>query len=85
MNLTNNIITIGPIEIIIDASDVESGIDYVEYSIVRYPFFILGRFVNDNYNYYLDRFSLGRWHVTIRAYDNSGNKAIDQIQIWKYL
>jgi len=85
MNLTNNIISIGPIEIIVDTSDVESGIDYVEYSIVRYPLFILGQFIDENYTYYLDRISIGCWHVTVRAYDNVGNKAIDQIQIWKFL
>ena len=85
MNLPNNIISFGPIDIVAEASDDESGIDYVEYSIVRYPFFIIGRFLDENYTYTLDRFSLGRWHVTIRAYDNAGNKAIDQIEIWKYL
>jgi len=85
LNLTNNIISIKSINIIVKASDIESGIDYIEYEIVKFPFFIIGVFDDNNYSYTLDKFSIGIWHVTVRAYDNSGNKAIDQIKIWKLL
>ncbi len=34
VNLSNLILTIGPIDIVVEASDDESGIDYVEYSII---------------------------------------------------
>lgn len=84
-NLSNLILIIGPIDIVAEASDDESGIDYVEYSIIRYPIFILGRFMDENYTYTLDRFSLGGWHVTITAYDKAGNSADDYIVIWKFL
>jgi hypothetical protein len=33
----------------------------------------------------LDTLSFGRWYVTIKAYDNTGNKDVENIEIWKFL
>ncbi len=85
INLSNNIIAIGAIDIVADAYDFESGIEYVEYELVRFPLFIIGIFQYDSYKYRLNKLSLGRWFVTITAYDNNGNKAFDKIEILKYL
>ena len=85
INLSNNIIAIGAIDIVADAYDFESGIEHVEYELVRFPLFIIGIFQYDSYIYRLNKLSLGRWFVTITAYDNNGNKAFDKIEILKYL
>jgi len=85
INLSNNIIAIGAIDIVADAYDFESGIEHVEYELVRFPLFIIGIFQYDSYTYRLNKLSLGRWFVTITAYDNNGNKAFDKIEILKYL
>lgn len=85
MNLSNIIIAIGPVDIIAEASDDESGIDYVEYELVRFPTFIMGVFQGESYIYRLSTLSFGRWYVTITAYDNAGNSAVDRIEIWKFL
>ena len=84
VNLSNNIIAIGAIDIVADAYDFESGIEHVEYELVRFPLFIIGIFQYDSYTYRLNKLSLGRWFVTITAYDNNGNKAFDKIEILKY-
>ena len=84
INLSNNIIAIGAIDIVADAYDFESGIEHVEYELVRFPLFIIGIFQYDSYIYRLNKLSLGRWFVTITAYDNNGNKAFDKIEILKY-
>jgi hypothetical protein len=81
----NIIITIGSIDIIAEASDDGSGIDYVEYELVRMPTIISGIFTDEPYIITLDTLSFGRWYVTIKAYDNTGNKDVENIEIWKFL
>jgi hypothetical protein len=85
MNLSDFIIAFGSIDIIIHASDEDSGIDYIEYEFVRYPLFISGNITQEPYEITLDKFSLGRWNITIIAYDNAGNNEDKRFEIWKFL
>lgn len=85
MNLTTKIIAIGPIDIIIDAYDADSNINYIEYEFVRLPTFITGEIYDEPYQITLDTISAGRWFITITAYDNAGNEEKDNIEIWKFL
>jgi hypothetical protein len=87
MDLANRIIAIGPINVVLRASDDESGIDYVEYEFVKMPFMTSGTIIGELEAYVitLSTFSLGRWFVTVTAYDNAGNSAFDKIEIWKFL
>ena len=56
---------------------------YVECEFVRMSTISTGIIVGEleQYVFRLSTLSLGRWYVTITAYDNNGNSAFDKIEI----
>ena len=77
---------IGKINITVDATDNESGIERVE-------FFIDGKLIANitsepfTYTWTRDRIRVFRHKhtITVIAYDNAGNSASDEIIVWKFL
>jgi hypothetical protein len=86
MDLSYGIIAIGSINFIVEASDDESGIYYVECEFVRMSTIstIVLTGEQEQYVFTLSTLSLGRWFVTVTAYDIAGNSAFDKIEIWKF-
>ncbi len=88
MNLTDKIFVIGPITIILEIFDNESGINYVEFLLKGY---ITNSTINTTIHgippvsYNFGTFSFERWKFTVTAYDTANNSAYDEIEIWKIL
>lgn len=80
--LFRNPFIVGRIEIRVDALDIESGINYVEF----YVDDIL-RYTDSSYpfSWMWKEIAFGIKSVKVLCYDNAGNSASDEIVIWKFI
>lgn len=72
---------VGPIEINVDASDDESGINYVEYYLDD-----KSQYADSSYPYswMWNKIAFGIKTIKIICYDNVGNSASDEIVVWRF-
>ncbi len=83
-DLPRNTIVFGSIDIQIEAVDNSSGIDYVEVSVGEFPNATIYNLTEEPYSFNWNHTAFGHFPIMAVAYDNAGNFAFDEIEIWKF-
>ncbi|MBN2603563.1 MAG: PQQ-binding-like beta-propeller repeat protein [Candidatus Thermoplasmatota archaeon] len=71
----------GPIQIEFEASDIGYGLDHIEIFISDEKKW---NFTEESFVYIWDEPLFGKYAVKVIAYDNSNNKAEDNLEVWKF-
>ena len=71
----------GQIEINVDASDLESGVQYVEFYVDEKLQFFDSSYP---YSWMWNEIAFGIKLLKVLCYDNAGNSASDEIVVWRF-
>ena len=74
-------VIIGPIQIEFEASDIGYGLDHIELFISDEKKW---NFTEESFVYTWDEPLFGKYTLKVIAYDNSNNKAEDNLEVWKF-
>jgi PKD repeat protein len=72
---------IGSIDVTVDASDNDSGVAYVTFSLNGIP---KSTNTTPPYSWAWDERAFGRFTIVVEAFDGAGNSATDDITVWKF-
>jgi hypothetical protein len=84
LDLRNSIIIFGPINITVEAIDINAGIDYVSITIGEYPNATIFTLTEKPYNVTWNQIVFGKYPIEVVAYDKAGNQAAYEIEVWKF-
>lgn len=83
LDLGNSIIIFGPINITIEADDINSGIDYINVTIGEYPNATMFTLTEEPYIVTWNQIVFGKYPIEINSYDKAGNQATEKIEVLK--
>jgi hypothetical protein len=81
MALSGGSLIIGPIDVEVQATDDESGIDYVEFLVNNQPF---GNDTEAPYSWTWNETAFFRQTLTVKAVDKEGNIGSQELVVWKF-